>query len=123
MTRRRIAILVAVAGALFVVSMLRATGGRPSLPLDDSFIYFQYAKQAAVGHPLVYQPGEVPTTGATSLPWMLLLSLGALLGMGGKAMIFFAMAAGGALFAVAVHAAGETQRALAPRKPGSQRPG
>lgn len=123
MTRRRIAFLTAVAGVLFVASMLRATGGRPSLPLDDSFIYFQYAKQAAAGHPLVYQPGDAPTTGATSLPWMLILSLGALLGMGGKAMIFFAMAVGGALLAVTVHAAGETQRALAPRKPGSERPG
>jgi len=120
---RRAAVGVLVTGALFLAAMLHATGGRASLPLDDSFIYFQYAKQTAAGHFLSYFPGDPATTGTTSLPWMLLLSIGALLGMQGTAMIFFAMALGGAFFAATVHAAGEAQRALAPRKPGSERPG
>ncbi len=49
------------------------TGGELSLPLDDSFIYLQYARAIAQGHPFVYTPGNTPTTGATSLLWPFLL--------------------------------------------------
>jgi len=49
------------------------TGGELSLPLDDSFIYLQYARAIAEGHPFVYSPGNAPTTGATSLLWPFLL--------------------------------------------------
>jgi hypothetical protein len=116
-------VVVFLIGILFAGSMLIATGGRPALPLDDSFIYFQYARQVADGAPFVYQNGDAPTTGATSLPWMFLLSLAALLGFGGKSMILPAMLLGGALLVLAVDGAGRTQRVLAPRKPGSERPG
>ena len=50
-----------------------ATGGEICLPLDDSFIYLQYARAMAEGHPFVYTPGNAPTTGATSLGYPLLL--------------------------------------------------
>ena len=49
------------------------TGGELSLPLDDSFIYLQYSRAIAQGHPFVYTPGNAPTTGATSLWYPLLL--------------------------------------------------
>ena len=49
------------------------TGGELSFPLDDSFIYLQYARAIAEGHPFVYTPGNAPTTGATSLWYPLLL--------------------------------------------------
>lgn len=49
------------------------TGGELSLPLDDGFIYLQYARAIAEGHPFVYTPGNAPTTGATSLWYPLLL--------------------------------------------------
>jgi hypothetical protein len=106
---RRSLLLVFAVGVVFLASMLRATGGRPSLPLDDSFIYFQYARQAAAGAPFVYQPGESPTTGTTSVPWMIVLSLGSLLGFDGKAMIFLAMILGGLLLAVCVRLAGNAE--------------
>jgi hypothetical protein len=48
-------------------------GGGISLPLDDSFIYLQYARAIAQGHPFVYTPGNAPTTGSTSLWYPLLL--------------------------------------------------
>src|SRR5262245_6724241 len=51
----------------------RITGGEISLPLDDSFIYLQYARAIAEGHPFVYTAGNAPTTGATSLLWPFLL--------------------------------------------------
>lgn len=50
-----------------------AGGGGMSLPLDDSFIYLQYAKAIAEGHPFVYTLGNAPTTGSTSLLYPLLL--------------------------------------------------
>lgn len=112
MSRRRALLAVLAVGLLFLASMLRATGGRLSLPLDDSFIYFQYAAQTASGHPLVYQPGEAPTTGATSLPWMLVLSVVSLLGFEGRAMIPPAMLLGGLLLAFAVRQAGAAERSL-----------
>jgi hypothetical protein len=49
------------------------TGGGLSLPLDDSFIYLQYSRAIAEGHPFVYTPGNTPTTGATSLGYPILL--------------------------------------------------
>jgi hypothetical protein len=111
-SRRRALIAVFAVGVLFLAAMLRATGGRLSLPLDDSFIYFQYAQQTAMGHPLVYQPGEAPTTGATSLPWMLVLSAVSLLGFDGRAMIVPAMLLGGLLLAFTVRQAGAAERSL-----------
>ncbi len=70
--------LVSVASISYQVGrLLRAerliTGGELSLPLDDSFIYLQYARAIAQGHPFVYTAGNAPTTGATSLFWPLLL--------------------------------------------------
>ncbi len=122
-TFARIAAVVAVSGALHLVSMLWATGGCLALPLDDSFIYFRYGEAIAAGRGLAYHAGDAPTTGATSLPWTLVLSLGSLLGFGGRAMIPWAMAAGGAALALAAWAAGRAGHALAPRRPGSERPG
>ena len=49
---KRAIVAVFSIGLLYLASMLWATGGRPSLPLDDSFIYFQYAREAARGNPL-----------------------------------------------------------------------
>jgi len=70
--------LVSVAYLSYQVGrLLRAerliTGGELSLPLDDSFIYLQYARAIAQGHPFVYTPGNAATTGATSLLWPFLL--------------------------------------------------
>ncbi len=71
----------------FFVSMGTFTGGRLSFPLDDSYIYFQYARQIAEGNGLSYSPGAGHTTGATSLPYALLLSLGHVLGARGEGVL------------------------------------
>ena len=119
--RRSLALVFAI-GVVILVATLRATDGRPSLPLDDSFIYFQYAKQAAAGQPLVYQTGDAPTTGSTSLPWMAALALGSLLGFGGKAIIFFAMVAGGVLLAWTVVSCGRAAEGIDPALAGETLP-
>ena len=78
----------------FVASMLYHTGGRLALPLDDSFIYFQYARQAAQGHFLEYNTGSEPTAGATSLLYTLLLVPGFWLGLDGMGIALYALALG-----------------------------
>ncbi len=67
------------------------TGGEISLPLDDSFIYLQYSRAIAEGHPFVYTPGNEPTTGATSLLWPFLLAPPHLLRLGPQAAIAWAL--------------------------------
>ncbi|HEX7079045.1 MAG TPA: hypothetical protein VF363_11545 [Candidatus Eisenbacteria bacterium] len=78
--RGRVVLAIAVVGitAFQAGRAFRAeravTGGEICLPLDDSFIYLQYARAIAEGHPFVYTPGNAPTTGATSLGYPLLLA-------------------------------------------------
>jgi MFS family permease len=72
-----VALLVVLVAAFHAGRLFRAeqvlTEGEISLPLDDSFIYLQYSKAIAEGHPFVYTKGNAPTTGATSLAYPLLL--------------------------------------------------
>jgi len=56
------------------VLTLRATGGEMTLPLDDSYIYLQYARGVARGEPFTYQPGAAPSRGATSFLYPFLLA-------------------------------------------------
>jgi hypothetical protein len=68
-------VVATTALAYWSISAIRArTGGEPSVPLDDAFIHFRYARALAEGHPLVYSPGDPATSGATSLLWSALLA-------------------------------------------------
>jgi len=91
-------LLILAITAFHVGRMLRTeltvTGGGLSLPLDDSFIYLQYARAIAQGHPFVYTPGNAPTTGATSLGYPLLLLPPHLLGLSPSICIAWALAIG-----------------------------
>jgi hypothetical protein len=73
--------------ALAIRGVLSATGGSPAVPLDDSYIHFQFARSFATGHPFVYSPGAAPVAGATSLLWPMLLALPQLFGVQGSALI------------------------------------
>jgi hypothetical protein len=66
--------LAACLGAWAAVWVLRACDGELIPPLDDSYIYLQYARGAAHGEPFAYQTGAPPTRGATSLLYPLLLA-------------------------------------------------
>jgi len=78
--------------ALVAVSAIRAildkTGGEPAVPLDDSYIHFQFARSFARLQPFVYSPGTPATPGATSLLWPLLLSLFWAVGFRGTSLIW-----------------------------------
>ncbi|MEP7050433.1 MAG: hypothetical protein ABJB12_08785 [Pseudomonadota bacterium] len=77
----------ALPAALAVHGVLSATGGAPAVPLDDSYIHFQFARSFAKGQPFVYSPGSAPVAGATSLLWPLLLALPQVCGVTGTALI------------------------------------
>jgi len=83
---------------LVLVSDLDAAGSF-LFPLDDAYIYLQYATRAAEGHPFSYGPGEPPSTGMTSLLYPALLALPALAGLRGDALAIFAFALGAAFLA------------------------
>ncbi|HEY4105190.1 MAG TPA: hypothetical protein VGM44_14930 [Polyangiaceae bacterium] len=73
-------------GALAAKKIL-ALAGAPAVPLDDSYIHFQFARSFADGHPFVYSPGTAAVPGATSLLWPLLLALPELIGAHGLDLI------------------------------------
>lgn len=85
---------LACALGLYVSHAILAQVGEPAVPLDDSYIHFNYARSFARLQPLVYSPGAPPTTGATSLGWVLTLALGWLVGLHELKLIYFAWALG-----------------------------
>lgn len=78
----------------------RLADGTPALTLDDSYIHLQYAWQTAQGHFLQYNTGDAPSTGATSLLYMLLLAGGFVLGISRQAMPAIALISGSTLFII-----------------------
>jgi hypothetical protein len=105
-----------VPAALAIHGVLRATGGIPAVPLDDSYIHFQFARSFAEGHPFVYSPGTAPVAGATSLLWPLLLALPQLCGVAGTALIPWAWAFGFvALGLLGYESARAAERVTSPR--------
>ena len=68
------------------------------LPLDDTYIHFQYARQWAHGQPMTYRPDEPPTSGATSLLYAPTLALGYALGFGGWKLAYWALGVGALSF-------------------------
>ncbi|HEY8491694.1 MAG TPA: hypothetical protein VIO14_11955 [Dehalococcoidia bacterium] len=84
-------------GVLFLAAMLRGTGGGLTAPLDDSYIYFQYARNLAAGRFYAYGPGEPYSTGSTSFLYPWLLAPGFLLGLDGPRQVLWALAVATAL--------------------------
>jgi hypothetical protein len=75
---------------LSVRAVLRASGGEPAVPLDDSFIHFQYARSFWEGRFFAYTPGAAPAAGATSLLWPALLAVPYALGLRAEKLIWAA---------------------------------
>jgi len=57
----------------FALNADRFTGGQGGVPLDDSWIHFQFARNLARGDGFSYNPGQ-PTSGSTAPLWTLLLA-------------------------------------------------
>lgn len=81
--------------------------GELAMPLDDSYIHFQYARALAELRPFQYTVGQPPTPGATSLLWPTVLAPAWALGARGMALAWPATALG---FAALAGLAIETRR-------------
>lgn len=96
---RVLIVVVAAALALAVLASDLDAVGRFLFPLDDSYIYLQYAARAAEGHPFSYGPGEPPSTGMTALLYPALLVLPACAGLRGDGLALFAFGLGASFLA------------------------
>lgn len=64
------------------------------MPLDDTYIHFQYARQLALGEPYQYNSGQPPTSGATSFLYPFVLAAGYLVGFHDLSLGLWAMIVG-----------------------------
>jgi len=94
----------AAVSALYVAVAL-AVNGRFALPLDDSYIFLQYAREAAHGRFLQYGPGSGASSGATSPLYLLVLAALYLVGLRGPVFPFVPLILGVAGLAVSAAAA------------------
>lgn len=104
-------IALLVSGLLVANNLL--PGQRVVFPLDDSYIHLQYGWQAAQGHFLQYNPGDIPTTGATSLFYMLFIALGFVCGVSRDMMPAVLLLAGALCFAFTGALVADSARRLA----------
>jgi hypothetical protein len=95
-----VALAATASGLLMISHAARLPDGTPALALDDSYIHLQYAWQTSQGYFLQYNTSDAPTTGATSLLYMLLLAGGFAIGITKQAMPGVVLALGGILFVV-----------------------
>ncbi|TPW17311.1 MAG: hypothetical protein FD129_426, partial [bacterium] len=108
-----------LAGLLYLNALLARTGGIPCPPLDDTWIYLQYARRMAEGHFFRYSEGAPPSTGASSLLHLLLLVPGWWIGFQGMSFAGYAIGLGLAGLAATLVAAGMATRTLVERLAGS----
>ncbi len=97
----RVAALTLMVAIGMLAAMLLTTGGQFAFPLDDPYIYFQYASQNARGELFRYNDGDPTTTGATSVLYLMLLtpfalvfkgtSLGIVAFVGAVVLLFFTL--------------------------------
>ncbi|MEE9458082.1 MAG: hypothetical protein V3W11_13135 [bacterium] len=96
------AALAAVAGAFYLYSNLYYADGFLTMPLDDAYIFFHYARNFAAGHPLAYNVGDPPTTGVTSYLYLLMLTPLALVFQAPNALVWAAYVLNVALYGLSI---------------------
>ena len=89
-----IALACLAVSATYILSMLVMTAGHFVPQVSDLYLVAQYARGFAEGHPFQYNPGEAPTTGATSLLHTALLAVAHAVGFRGEGLIAFAILSG-----------------------------
>ncbi len=60
--------------AILAPFLAAASSPVAAAPLDDAYIHLQYARSITEGHPFAYHPGEAPSSGASSVLWVVLLA-------------------------------------------------
>jgi hypothetical protein len=95
------------------IDAVRSRVGHAAATLDDSYIHFQYARAIAEGHPLRFESGEPPSSGATSMLWPAILAPFWALGAKGDAILWPAWAISFAALGALAWEARELTRKLA----------
>jgi hypothetical protein len=103
-----IALATALLAWFSIRAVLEQTGGEPAVPLDDTFIHFQYARAFSKLEGFTYTPGSVPVPGATSLLWPLFLAPFLAIGLEGSSLVWVAWTFGFVSLGLLAH---ETRRA------------
>jgi len=101
-----------VAGAVLGL-MLWTTEGHFVAQVSDLYVIAQYAQAMAEGHPFRYNPGEAPTTGATSLLHTSVLALAHAAGARGEGLVAFAILLGTVLYIASLPLAARVGERLA----------
>lgn len=94
---------------VYILAMLLVTESHFVPQVADLYLIAQYARGFAEGHPFQFNPGEAPTSGATSVLHTVFLALAHLIGFRGEGLIAFAILSGagfGALTILKAHRAG-----------------
>jgi hypothetical protein len=89
----------------YTAAMAYATSGHAVPQIVDLYLICQYGRALAEGHPFRYNPGEPPSTGATSLLLTGLFGLAHASGLRGERLIAFAIAVGAAAYVATVQLA------------------
>jgi hypothetical protein len=108
--------LAAAVALAYVATLLAATEGHFVPQVTDLYLVCQYAKGMAEGHPFRYNPGDPPTTGATSPLHTALLALAHAVGIRGEGLVAFAVLAGAAFYLLTVALAARIGAHLAGRR-------
>ena len=95
-------VLSALVSGVFLAFMLAATQGTFVPQVVDLYLVCQYARAFVEGHPFRYNPGELPSTGATSLLYTVVLAIPEAIGIRGEGLIAFAIVMGAGFYAASV---------------------
>jgi hypothetical protein len=106
-------VLAAVVSGVFLAFMLAATQGTFVPQVVDLYLICQYARAFVEGHPFRYNPGELPSTGATSLLYTVVLALPEAIGIRGEGLIAFAIVMGAGFYVASVLLASSVATRLA----------
>lgn len=96
----------------FLAAMLSSTSGRFVPQVVDLYVVCQYARAMAEGHPFLYNPGDPPSTGSTSLLYTAYLAMAHAAGIRGEALVAFAILTGAGLYLASVFLARRIGRRL-----------
>src|SRR6266850_1835882 len=106
-------VLAAVVSGIFLAFMLAATQGTFVPQVVDLYLVCQYARAIVEGHPFRYNAGELPSTGATSLLYTVVLALPEAIGIRGEGLIAFAIVMGAGFYVASVMLASSVATRLA----------
>ncbi len=99
--------LSAMATGSMALGALEQTDGVLVAPLDDTYIHLQYARSIGEGHPFRYHAGDAPSSGASSLVYVLLLAPFHLFLHPGAGMVLVALAFGTLAYGLGAFLLGE----------------